>query len=90
MRNSIFRSVALAVPLVFAAAAHSQTGTATYEVVFHSTWSTATHPGAFPDGGHFSPLVGGVHDQTVRFWRPGELASSGIEQMAERGRTSPL
>ncbi|MEO7793635.1 MAG: spondin domain-containing protein, partial [Thermoanaerobaculia bacterium] len=83
-------AVALALQLAFTAATYSQTGTATYEVVFHSTWSAATHPGAFPDGGHFSPLIGGVHDESVRFWRSGDLASSGIEQMAERGRTSPL
>jgi hypothetical protein len=68
----------------------AQSGTATYEVTFHSTWSAATHPEAFPEGGHFSPLVGGVHDETVHFWRSGELASAGIEQMAERGRTRPL
>jgi hypothetical protein len=81
----------LSLILVAAASpATAQTGTARYEVVFHSTWSAATHPGAFPAGGHFSPLVGGVHDATVRFWRPGELASAGIEQMAERGRVSPL
>jgi len=72
------------------AVARAQTGTATYEVTFHSTWSAATHPTAFPDGGHFSPLIGGVHDASVHFWRDGELASAGIEQMAERGRTRPL
>lgn len=75
---------------VAALPAGAQTGIAVYEVTFHSTWSAATHPGAFPDGGHFSPLIGGVHDDSVRFWRPGDLASAGIEQMAERGRTSPL
>jgi hypothetical protein len=87
------RSIALAFPLslsLVSSTALAQTGTARYEVVFHSTWSASTHPGAFPDGGHFSPLIGGVHDASVRFWRPGDLASAGIEQMAERGRTSPL
>lgn len=73
-----------AVPLTAA------TPTATYRVRFDATWSGSTHPGAFPDGGHFSSLVGGVHDGDVRFWRPGGLASRGIERMAEEGRTSPL
>jgi hypothetical protein len=63
---------------------------ARYEVRFEATWSSGSHPGGFPDNGHFSPLVGGVHDDSVRFWRPGDLASRGIEEMAERGRTSPL
>ncbi|MGE0638831.1 MAG: spondin domain-containing protein [Thermoanaerobaculia bacterium] len=80
----------LVLALGLPALALAQSGTALYEVVFHSTWSSATHPGAFPLGGHFSPLVGGVHDDAVGFWLPGGLASSGIEQMAERGRTSPL
>jgi len=70
--------------------AAAATSTARYRVRFDATWSAATHPAAFPDGAHFSSLVGGVHDGGVRFWRPGSLASRGIERMAEEGRTSPL
>jgi hypothetical protein len=73
-----------------APAAAQATLEARYEVRFEATWSAGTHPQGFPENGHFSPLIGGVHDDTVRFWRPGELASRGIEDMAERGRTSPL
>ncbi|HZW11543.1 MAG TPA: spondin domain-containing protein [Phycisphaerales bacterium] len=64
--------------------------TATYELVFNATWSPDTHPLDFPGGPHFSGLIGGTHDVRVHFWRPGGIASQGIEDMAERGRKSPL
>ena len=63
---------------------------ARYHVTFEATWSLTSHPQDFPPDPHFSPLVGGTHDAAAAFWRPGSLASGGIEDMAERGRTSPL
>lgn len=70
----------------------AQTGTASamYEVTFEATWSAATHPGAYPPGGHFSALVGATHQAGQHLWQPGGIASSGIELMAEDGATSPL
>lgn len=64
--------------------------TARYSVTFEATWDAATHPGDFPPNPHFSGLIGGTHDASVRFWQPGALASEGIRLMAERGRQSPL
>jgi hypothetical protein len=64
--------------------------TARYEVRFESTWRAETHPTDFPADAHFSRLIGGTHSSRARFWAPGEIASPGIEAMAERGRTSPL
>ena len=58
---------------------------ANYLVTFQSTWSSATHPFDFPPGPHFSGLLGAVHDDSVTFWQVGELASIGIERMAELG-----
>jgi hypothetical protein len=69
---------------------HAQAPTAAYTVEFQATWSEASHPIAFPANAHFSPLVGAVHDATVSFWAPGQLATPGIQDMAERGRTTPL
>jgi hypothetical protein len=62
----------------------------TYQVTFEATWSASTHPTAYPANAHFSPLVGGVHTANVAFWAVGEIASDGIEQMAETGGTSIL
>lgn len=83
-----FWGVAVAAGCLHGVAAYGST--ARYDVVFHSTWSEATHPSAWPDGAHFSRLIGGTHDGSASFWRAGGLASPGIEAMAERGSTTPL
>lgn len=70
--------------------AAAATDSAQYQVRFDATWSAGSHPIDFPPGAHFSSLIGGVHGAGASFWRPGELASAGIRDMAERGRTSPL
>ncbi len=70
--------------------ASGQSSTATYQLAFDATWSSANHPGAYPGGAHFSQLIGGVHSENVSFWAPGALASPGIELMAETGGTSLL
>ena len=62
---------------------------ARYRVTFQGTWSATTHPIDFPNA-HFSPLVGGTHAASVTFWREGELASNGVKDMSELGRTTPL
>jgi len=64
--------------------------TARFEVLFDSTWSQETHPGAWPSGSHWSGPVGGVHDSQVHFWQEGETASEGIRLMAERGQQATL
>lgn len=64
--------------------------TARFEVVFDSTWSADTHPGAWPPNAHWSGPVGGVHNDKVHFWREGETASEGIRLMAERGQQGTL
>ena len=66
-------------------AAAAPSATALYELRFDATWSAATHPTAFPPSPHFSGLIGGTHADSVTFWRQGQLASFGIEQMAEAG-----
>jgi len=67
-----------------------QGNTAKYKVTFHSTWSKDSHPDDFPSNPHFSGLIGASHNDKVYFWREGELASSGIKNMAETGSKSPL
>ena len=56
-----------------------------YTVEFNASWSSQTHPNAYPSNAHFSPLIGVAHNDQVGFWSPGGLASDGIEQMAETG-----
>jgi len=64
--------------------------TARYRITFQATWTSATHPVDFPSTAHFSPLVGGTHNASAAFWSEGAPASTGIKDMSERGRTSPL
>ena len=66
-------------------------GVVRYEATFHSTWSGLTHPVDYPGvAAHWSPLIGGTHNASVEYWAPGQLASPGIEVMAERGNREPL
>jgi hypothetical protein len=80
--------IALALICVLPATALAVSVTYRLEVV--NTWSTTTHPGAFPQDPHFSWLGGGTHSDRVSFWSVGELASPGMEQMAETGVTTML
>ncbi|MEM7049029.1 MAG: spondin domain-containing protein [Acidobacteriota bacterium] len=87
--------LAKALPLVLACAllgppASAEDSTAQYTVRFDATWSSRTHPGGFPPGPHFSPLIGATHDEATKFWQNGTLASHGIRRMAEEGRSNPL
>lgn len=66
-------------------AAQSAESSAEYDVVFNATWSASSHPVEFPASAHFSGLVGGLHNELVRFWEPGQTASQGIQNMAELG-----
>lgn len=79
-----------AVLVLAAGSAAGQSSTATYELTFQATWSQPTHPAAFIAAAHFSPLIGGVHNDQVSFWTPGGIATRGIEVMAETGLFTPL
>ncbi len=80
--------VAVGVAL-WALPAHAQSR-ATYRLTFESTWSAATHPTDFPSNPHFSGLIGGTHNANVSFWNEGQVASDGIESMAETGSKTLL
>ncbi len=63
--------------------------TANYDISFTSTWSETTHPDTnFPSNAHWSDLVGATHNSSVTFVEMGELASPGIEDVAETGSNS--
>jgi hypothetical protein len=59
-------------------------------VTFQSDWSPTTHPADWPFDAHYSGLIGGTHNSRVTFWQEGRPASQGIQDMAEKGRKSPL
>ena len=63
---------------------------AMYRATFEASWSVNTHPLNFPSDPHFSPLTGAVHSAQAVLWSRGDIASPGIEVMAETGGTSLL
>ncbi len=65
---------------------------ATFELTFTGTWNGTTHAGNFPSGAHFSAPVGGTHRTQDIIWvRNGvNVATNGIEVMAEQGGTATL
>lgn len=63
---------------------------ARYRLDFSAIWSPDTHPLNFPSNPHFSGLVGAVHSEQVIFWEPGQIASPGVQQVAERGSKSDI
>ncbi len=64
---------------------------ATYMVKFEGNWngdssmmfSSVPYP-------HFSNLIGAVHNEDVTLWKAGEMASAGVEALAEGGKTEAL
>jgi hypothetical protein len=64
--------------------------TASYRVTFKTTWTQGSFPTQFPAGRHFTGLVGATHNQNSVFWRPGQLATKGIEDVAELGSKAAL
>jgi hypothetical protein len=92
MQVSAFRA-GLTIAVMCPALAWSQCNvpdSADYQVDFTATWSAETLPHQFPANAHFSGLVGGSHNAQVSFWEEGELASTGIEEMAETGSKTTL
>ena len=63
---------------------------AVYDITFTGAWTTTVTTGGLPGGAHFSPLIGGVHNDQVKFLESGGTASAGVESMAEIGGTSTL
>lgn len=64
-------------------------GSALYRITFEATWSASTHAN-FPAGAHFSPLIGLAHRADGLVFRPGQLASLGIKNVAEIGDNAAL
>jgi hypothetical protein len=54
-----------------------------YSCVFTNLWTSARHPVAYPSGAHWSPMVLVAHSQAYTMWEEGQLASPGVETVAE-------
>ena len=59
--------------------------TATYRITIKNHWGVDEFPQGFPDDAHLSLIGGASHNAAVSFWQAGDIASPGIEDMAEAG-----
>jgi len=60
-------------------------GEATYRVAISNFWGAEAFPQEFPDNAHLSLWGGATHNMSVSFWNLNEVASKGIEDVAEAG-----
>lgn len=70
-------------------------GSATYTIVFKSTWTRANHPFEYPaanlvTGPHFSGVIGAAHNASFSIFAEGSMPSRGLEALSEMGKPSPL
>jgi hypothetical protein len=79
----------LAVSLVPGALLGEDT-TATYQVTFERTWSSASHPADVPLLALFSPVIGVTHGSGYELFAEGATPSPGIEKLCEDGKHQPL
>lgn len=63
---------------------------ARYQVTLLNFWGVEDYPQGFPDNAHLSLIGGATHNAAVSFWGPGEVASRGIEDIAEAGLIDKL
>lgn len=61
--------------------------TAIYTVTFNSVWNDPDH-GTLPNNAHWSRLVGATHNSDVSYLQIGQIASAGIEMVAEEGNNA--
>lgn len=65
---------------------------ARYKIEFIAFWSNETHPGNYVKSAHFSPFVAYSHNNSegAKIFTKGQIATAGIEDMAETGATTKL
>jgi hypothetical protein len=52
--------------------------------VFDNAWTAATHPADYPSSNaHWSPMVVASHSSEYEMWSPAQLASPGVQSVAE-------
>ena len=76
------------------ARASDDLATARYKLTFESAWSELTHPVDFPASepniARFSPVAGLTHNESVRLFEEGDLATQGLINISQTGSRDPL
>jgi hypothetical protein len=61
---------------------------AVYKVTFTGKWVAPQFP--IPANAHLTPMIGMVHNSSAFMFKPGSLATIGVERVAEDGNSFPL
>ena len=65
-------------------------GSPNYLINFEAAWSQFRHPNAFVSRAYWSKLVGCSHSSEYTMWNPGQMATTGVKNVAEKGSPSTL
>jgi hypothetical protein len=86
-----FKQTVLTLALVISGSVAALASEARYRLEVDITWSQQIHPHDGPaQGGHMSGLIGMTHTHRYVLFADGRTASSGLELVAESGRTAVL
>lgn len=61
---------------------------ASYKVIITMNWSSPQF--GVPAGAHFTGFIGMVHSKDTFLWKPGALATPGLEDVAENGNNTKM
>ena len=61
---------------------------AIYQLTFQANWDNVEFPTNYPGNAHFSGLIGATHNDQKTFWAPSQLATAGVQSVAETGSKS--
>ncbi|MEM7195733.1 MAG: spondin domain-containing protein [Pseudomonadota bacterium] len=88
--NAIFLSLALAVSLFCPSLVSANDQQSTYEIELDIQWTQDRMPYEYPLQAHMSGLIGLTHNTRFSLFQDGDTASSGLELVAENGRSGIL
>lgn len=86
--KTLFLAATLAA--VVSANAAQAADTAKYQIEFNATWTSGSHPLDYPSSAHLSGLIGATHGKSYTLFKDGGKATSGLENLSEKGAHSPL
>lgn len=90
MKKFIIITLVISFAFAFTSCDNDDEITATYKITFTGTWTETSHPTDYPSNAHFSALTGLSHNENIKLFEVGILASEGIKIMAEGGNAAVL
>ena len=86
-RRCAAAAAAFLVLLVFVCANPRPVFAVTYTVTFEGNWNLRSAPKGVPSNAYFTTIIWATHSSGVTYWKPGGIATKGVEGVAEDGST---